>query len=78
MSIKLAALAPSAVKLGAYKTDASIVIYDPVYRYFVIRRFSMKDIVWRLAWEVFDLLQLAIKDWLSKHEDVRQARVSDD
>lgn len=66
------------IKLGAYKTDTTIFIFDPVYRYFVVRRFSMKDIVWRLAWEVFDLLQLSIKDWLAKHEDVSKADVLDD
>ena len=77
MSTKLSA-APGVVKLGAFKTDVEIVIYDPVYRYFVIRRFSMKDIVWRLAWEVFDLLQLSIKDWLASHEDVSKANVIDE
>jgi hypothetical protein len=66
------------IKLGAHKTDTTIFVFDPVYRYLVIRRFRMKDITWRLAWEVFDLLQLAIKDWLAKHEDASKVDVLKD
>lgn len=55
--------------LGANKSDSSIVLFDAALDTYVVRRFGMKNIIYRLLWEVLDLAQLAVKDYLAEKEN---------
>lgn len=46
------------------------LVYDWAFGAYVVRRSVMKDILVRLLWEVIDLAQLALKDYLANKEKV--------